>query len=134
MFYFSEAELQSQTSLVIDHPLAPEAHQSSTATSGGGVDNLLPRDSQNNAINITGGDRGKEPQHGGCLTLSDHDRLRIFIHEFLVRGLIPWAEKTLKTLNEQVRMSVLSYVETNYAKFPRALFSCCCTCQNLFHD
>ncbi|XP_064640195.1 trafficking protein particle complex subunit 8-like isoform X2 [Lineus longissimus] len=41
-------------------------------------------------------------QHGMCLTVSDHDRLRIFIHEFIVRGLIPWAERTMRVLNEQL--------------------------------
>lgn len=40
--------------------------------------------------------------HGACLTLSDHDRLRIFVHEFVVRGLITWAERTLRTLSEQL--------------------------------
>ena len=43
---------------------------------------------------------------GACLTLSDHDRLRIFINEFIVRGLVFWAEKTVRTLNEQVVFSV----------------------------
>ena len=42
------------------------------------------------------------PQHGSCLTLSDHDRLRIFIHEFIVRGLIPWGERMLRTLSDQL--------------------------------
>ncbi|XP_022096139.1 trafficking protein particle complex subunit 8-like isoform X2 [Acanthaster planci] len=40
--------------------------------------------------------------HGACLTLSDHDRLRIFIHEFTVRGLLPYIEKMIRTLNEQL--------------------------------
>jgi len=45
---------------------------------------------------------------GAHLTLSDHERLRVFIHEFVMHGLIPWAEKTIRTLNEQV--SWLSFV------------------------
>ena len=40
--------------------------------------------------------------HGMCLTPSDQDRLRIFMHEFVVRALIPWAERQMKMLNEQV--------------------------------
>lgn len=40
--------------------------------------------------------------HGMCLTTSDQDRLKIFIHEFCVRALIPWAEKHMRILNDQV--------------------------------
>ncbi|XP_038077879.1 trafficking protein particle complex subunit 8-like [Patiria miniata] len=40
--------------------------------------------------------------HGACLTLSDHDRLRIFVHEFTVRGLLPYIEKMIRTLSEQL--------------------------------
>ena len=47
---------------------------------------------------------GSDIAHGLCLTLSDHDRLRIFIHEFVVRGLLPYIEKMIRTLNEQVRI------------------------------
>ena len=43
-------------------------------------------------------------RHGAHLTLSDHERLRVFIHEFVMHGLIPWAEKTIRTLNEQVHL------------------------------
>lgn len=41
-------------------------------------------------------------RYGALLTLSDHERLRVFIHEFVVHGLIPWAEKTIRNLSEQV--------------------------------
>ena len=47
-------------------------------------------------------ERSKITGHGLCLTASDQDRLRIFIHEFVVRALIPWAERQLRTLNELV--------------------------------
>ena len=40
--------------------------------------------------------------HGCCLTASDQDRLRIFMHEFVVRALIPWAERQMKILSDQV--------------------------------
>jgi len=43
-------------------------------------------------------------RHGAYLTLSDHERLRVFVHEFVMHGLIPWAEKTIRTLNEQVKV------------------------------
>ena len=91
---------------VIDHPLAPDNEPPST------MDNQLPRDSQNNAfLSNSPSSVGSKPvdtspssgQHGSCLSLSDRDRLRIFVHEFVVRGLIPWAERTLRTLNDQVR-------------------------------
>ncbi|XP_076470015.1 trafficking protein particle complex subunit 8-like [Babylonia areolata] len=40
--------------------------------------------------------------HGCCLTVSDQDRLRIFMHEFVVRALIPWAERQMKMLSDQL--------------------------------
>ena len=46
----------------------------------------------------------KPAGHGMCLTTSDHDRLRIFIHEFAVRALIPWAERQMKLLSDVVRV------------------------------
>ena len=42
-------------------------------------------------------------QHGACLTLSDHDRIRIFIHELAIRGLIPFIERSMRYLYDQVR-------------------------------
>jgi len=101
----SEVEVQENNSSVTDHPLSLENNI------GMANDNnsLLVKDSQNNAMSLDG-DTGYvatstgavTTQHGCCLTLSDHDRLRIFIHEFIVRGLIPWAERMLRTLSEQV--------------------------------
>ena len=41
-------------------------------------------------------------QHGACLTLSDHDRIRIFIHELAIRGLIPFIERSMRYLYDQV--------------------------------
>ncbi|CAF4134837.1 unnamed protein product [Rotaria socialis] len=40
--------------------------------------------------------------HGACLTLSDHDRIHVFMHEFVTKGLLPWVETNLKTFNEQI--------------------------------
>lgn len=45
---------------------------------------------------------GAAQHHGGCLTSSDVDRIRIFIHEFCVRSLIPHVEKQIRYLNEVV--------------------------------
>ena len=42
-------------------------------------------------------------RHGQCLALSDHDRIKTFISEFLQRGLVPYAERTIKILNEQIQ-------------------------------
>ena len=49
----------------------------------------------------------KPAGHGMCLTTSDHDRLRIFIHEFAVRALIPWAERQMKLLSDVVGVLTL---------------------------
>lgn len=42
-------------------------------------------------------------RHGACLALSDHDRIKTFLSEFLQRGLVPFAERTIKILNEQIQ-------------------------------
>ena len=42
-------------------------------------------------------------RHGQCLALSDHDRIKTFISEYLQRGLVPYAERTIKILNEQIQ-------------------------------
>lgn len=46
--------------------------------------------------------RSNSEQRGTCLTLSDHDRIKIFIHELAIRGLIPFIEKTMRSLYDQV--------------------------------
>lgn len=46
---------------------------------------------------------GSGGQHGACLTLSDHDRIRIFIHELAIRGLLPFIERTMRSLYDLVR-------------------------------
>ena len=103
--FVAENEVQPQSSIVIDHPLAPDTGSLSPMAD---VDNPPSlRDCQNNSLAL-----GKEPRkagnHGQCLLLSDHDRIRIFIQEFLTRGLLPWAERTLRTLNDQVKEQVRS--------------------------
>ncbi|XP_071005855.1 trafficking protein particle complex subunit 8-like isoform X1 [Oncorhynchus clarkii lewisi] len=40
--------------------------------------------------------------HGACLTLNDHDRIRLFIQEFTFRGLLPHIEKNIRQLNDQL--------------------------------
>lgn len=57
-----------------------------------------------NAVKVGGGGGGSggSTLHGAHLTLSDHDRLRIFIHEFVVRGLLPYMERMIRTLSEQL--------------------------------
>lgn len=41
-------------------------------------------------------------KYGMCLTLSDHDRLRNFINDFIIRGVFPYLEYMFRTLYEQV--------------------------------
>ena len=94
--------------------------ENSMDTYSGGTridDNVIPRDSQNNSLvtsTTTTTDSSKCVQHGCCLTLSDHDRLRVFVHEFIVRGLMPWAERTMRTLSEQVRNMYVLIKEVLY--------------------
>ena len=42
-------------------------------------------------------------RHGECLAPSDHDRIKTFISEFLQRGLVPYVERTIKVLNDQIQ-------------------------------
>ncbi len=41
---------------------------------------------------------------GQALTLMDHDRIKTFVYEFCVRGLLPHIEKMMRTLSEQVSL------------------------------
>ena len=109
LFFFSilphtESLSGTMSPVIMDHPLATSNEQLPLDDNA-----ASPRDSQNNPIDSSSngsqgrsGEQTKPLQHGACLTLSDHDRLRIFIHEYIVRGLIPWAERTMRTLSEQV--------------------------------
>lgn len=40
--------------------------------------------------------------HGLCLSLSDHDRIKIFVHELGYRGLLQYIEKLMRYFNDQV--------------------------------
>ncbi|KAG8191463.1 hypothetical protein JTE90_020712 [Oedothorax gibbosus] len=44
----------------------------------------------------------KLQRHGVCLTQSDMDRIKCFVQEFCIQGLIPFIEKRIRMLNEQV--------------------------------
>ena len=57
------------------------------------------QDSNDDSLPIT----NETKRHGMCLALSDHDRIKTFISEFLQRGLVPYAERTMKALNDQVQ-------------------------------
>ena len=54
--------------------------------------------------------------HGACLTLSDHDRLRNFIHEFSVRGLLPYIERMIRILSDQVSPGKYTLLKTKLMK------------------
>lgn len=54
-----------------------------------------------------------------CLAMSDHDRIKTFISEFIQRGLVPFSERTIKILNEQIQ-SKKSIIKS--LNFPRRIF------------
>ncbi|XP_060558094.1 trafficking protein particle complex subunit 8-like isoform X2 [Ruditapes philippinarum] len=102
--------LGSVTNSVMDHPLAlsdesplqsPTLEYSSdyqgSTSSLNSVQSAMSKSSSFNMQN-----KGQFPGHGMCLTASDQDRIRIFIHEFAVRALIPWAERQMRTLNDML--------------------------------
>lgn len=44
----------------------------------------------------------KQKRHGVCLTLSDMDRIKCFVQDFCIQGLIPFIEKQIRILSDQV--------------------------------
>ena len=107
---------------IIDHPLA--LSDQSPLESPRVEDYASDYRGSSNSLNSMGSnlsksssfptDKSKTTGHGLCMTASDQDRLRIFIHEFVVRALIPWAERQLRTLNELVMV----FVVTDINPFP----------------
>ena len=57
--------------------------------------------SYNMVTSITSQTRNKKDR-GKCMTLLDQDRIKAFIYEFSVRGLLPHIEKLMRNLSEQV--------------------------------
>ena len=62
-------------------------------------------------LSQAGSNSGK---HGACLTVSDHDRIKIFIHELAIRGLIPFIEKSMRFLYDQVHEDMRSLMRINF--------------------
>ncbi|XP_048756768.2 trafficking protein particle complex subunit 8-like isoform X4 [Ostrea edulis] len=93
----STGSLASET---FDHPLSDPSDNMNHVDSP-----LSPDKSYEPELNHTSskGKLGERRQggHGICLTTSDQDRIKIFMHELCVRALIPWAERQMKILNEQ---------------------------------
>ncbi|XP_041376116.1 trafficking protein particle complex subunit 8-like isoform X2 [Gigantopelta aegis] len=102
------SESTSTSDLMMDHPLAFTApvslHEDAdvcregdgTAAANGYQDSkssLSPSELR---------EKAKLRAHGICLTSSDMDRLKIFMHEFVVRALIPWAEHQMRIFNDQL--------------------------------
>jgi hypothetical protein len=105
----------SENNSVMDHPLAltdesplqsPTLDQSwdnyGSNLHGSKASLNSIRSDMSKSSSFSGTSKGRVAGHGMCLTASDQDRLRIFIHEFAVRALIPWAERQMKTLNDMV--------------------------------
>jgi hypothetical protein len=96
----SSASLSSQISLEktndIEHPL------DLTNSNPGREDFEMSKLSINeNSSNLPAVPANNNTKHGLYLAFSDHDRIKTFISEFLQRGLVPYAERTIKILNEQ---------------------------------
>ena len=45
-------------------------------------------------------------ERGQCMTLVDQDKIKAFVYEFAVRGLLPHIEKLMRNLSEQVSSSL----------------------------
>ncbi|XP_045191789.2 trafficking protein particle complex subunit 8-like isoform X2 [Mercenaria mercenaria] len=102
--------LDSVNNSVLDHPLAVSdesplqsptlGYSSDYQGSTSSLNSIQSAMSKSSSFNMQ--DKGRYPGHGMCLTASDQDRIRIFIHEFAVRALIPWAERQMRTLNDML--------------------------------
>ena len=104
IWYFSVPGRLLQPVPVIDHPLAVSKMEANNRIVDKDMDSdsgqdFISNKSQVELDNIQGQVVGS---HGACLSLSDHDRLRIFVNEFITHGLASWAERTLRVLNDQV--------------------------------
>ncbi len=49
------------------------------------------------------------------LSSSDRDRLHIFVQEFVTRGLLPFVERQMRLLNDQVVFTVVQGLHTSLA-------------------
>ncbi|XP_035678676.1 trafficking protein particle complex subunit 8-like isoform X2 [Branchiostoma floridae] len=98
----SEEEKEPEAE-VISHPLEQSDDEPELTKSRAETEDSYNANSTDtmNQLNEAARRKGNVP-HGLYLTLSDHDRLRIFAHEFAVRGLLPHIERTIRTLNEQL--------------------------------
>uniref|UniRef100_A0A3B3S3A2 Trafficking protein particle complex subunit 8 n=1 Tax=Paramormyrops kingsleyae TaxID=1676925 RepID=A0A3B3S3A2_9TELE len=85
-----------------DHPLQLD-DPSNVATHMECIDDIKPPGT-GPAVDIRKQPCAAPATHGACLTLGDHDRIRLFIQEFTFRGLLPHIEKNIRQLNDQ-RMS-----------------------------
>ena len=89
MAYFSDPlSSNSATQLTDNHPLNPNSPARERRPSGN-----MRRP------------RTRSISERGCwLSTHDYDRLKIFVHEFVVRAMIPWAERLIKSYHELVRI------------------------------
>lgn len=88
------------------HPLSPPPTAVPTMDEKNGTFDIMPGVEISSDVPVMV-DRPSQPpgtpqHHGGCLTSSDVDRLRIFVHEFCVRSLIPHTERQIRHLNDVV--------------------------------
>lgn len=86
----TEKTLANELDQLIDHPLNSESL-------GNTNENASSFPMLSNGSNVA------LKRHGQCLAPSDHDRIKTFISEYLQRGLVPYAERTIKILNEQIQ-------------------------------
>ena len=83
----------------IDHPLSPN-HQVLLPEEKNQIDGIPPDvPVMLNNANLY---NNESQHHGACLTSSDTDRIKILIHEFCVRALLPYVERQIRYLNEAV--------------------------------
>ncbi|KAK4309286.1 hypothetical protein Pmani_019075 [Petrolisthes manimaculis] len=88
------------------HPLSPPPTTVPTMDEKNGAFDIMPGVEISSDVPVMV-DRPTQPpgtpqHHGGCLTSSDVDRIRIFVHEFCVRSLIPHTERQIRHLNDVV--------------------------------
>lgn len=68
------------------------------------VGNLTEENSQNSNVRMDKWQKNpnRNKRHGVCLTVSDMDRIRVFVQDFCFQGLVPFVEKQIRILSDQV--------------------------------
>lgn len=98
-------QLSLEENSVVGVNLNEEANFTSLSNESSDVNDPLTKKLSNENLANTNASNGEiaVKKHGMCLAQSDHDRIKTFVGEFLQRGLVPYAERTIKLLYDHIQ-------------------------------